>query len=559
MFTMKKRKRDIDDYKDIIIEGKYWKSWKYFLRFYKKSPWRTFFVFLISLIAAGITIAIPFITQMINYTTSNGNINAFIGLAISIFAIYIIKLVLDFLNEFLGNYFNYEIEIEWREILIEKIYKMRFTEFENRPLGDFISRVINDLKDMLNFAFQFLNNVIYVSTILIGAFIYVFLVNWVIGLIPLAVIIIGVIFYLCYLKRSVLLRHKTKGLNSRIVWKTDENIQLISEIKNYSLNEIMLDNFRKIQDRYLHANKKSNFQLAIYKVVGIATNVLTSGLILVIGSYGHLKGMISDPDMLGLTSASSILVLPLINLAQIFTDIIKISPALSRLYFWVNIPEEDRSSKYKPELFGSIEFRNVSFSYKLENGVSIPVLKNFNLKINENEIVNLYGHSGSGKTTIFNLLMKLYDVDEGEILIDDVNINDINTKYLRSQISFMHTWPKLFSDVFTNKELAHNKKFKSILKQLDIVELFEHKRRIDENLNSQGILLSEGEKQMLSFARSIYYDSKILIIDNIEGCLDQNQILKIKLMLGKLRTNKTIIVGTSNHRNTFGADKQLNL
>ena len=554
-----KAAHEIDNYSDIAIEKNYIKSWKYFFHFYKKTPFRTFLICFIALIAASISVAIPFLTQAINRATTNDNLNAFIALAISIASIYVIKLILDFLNEYLGNHFNYKLEIEWRKLLIQKFYNLPMENFDNRTMGDFITRIISDLKDILNFAFQFLTNIIYVFIVLIGGFIYIFIINWLVGLIPLFVILIGILIYSLLVKKFVIVRHLAKGINARITWKTDENVQLISEIKSYTLNEAMLENYSKLQNRYLLINKKSNFQLAIFKVVGIATNLFTSALILIIASYSHLKGHINSSELLGLTSASSILVLPLTNLASLFTDIVKVSPAISRLYFWLNQKEEKRYEGLISQIKGDIEFKNVDFSYKV-NGQKIEVLKDFNLKINANDFVNLYGLSGSGKSTLLKLLLRFYDVDDGVILIDGIPISKYNLTFLRSQITYVATVPKLFSETFDGGEIyIDHKKYMSIIKSLDIEEIYEKKRKIDNHVYSQGISLSEGEKQMLSIARAIYFDTKIILLDNVDSLLDEKQILKVNSYLNKLRFNKTIIVTTSHLSNNFRAAKQINI
>lgn len=545
-----------NEYLNISIEKEYRKSWKYFLSLYKENIKRTIIIVLVSFFASSITISLPFITQTLTTARENKVLYIFTIMAITMILVNLIKIILDFITEYFGQYFNYELETKWREKIVEKTHRLPMSNFDNRCIGSFLSRVVYDLKDITDFAFQFLSNFIFIITVLIGGFVYIFLVTWVVGMFVLAIVFISLVIYLFFIKKIIVNRQYVKALNSRITWEIDEHVELMSEIKSFNNSNLTIQNFLNFQKDYLFATKKTYYQFALYKIIGIASNVLISSVILIIASYGLIQDKIKPEQLIGLTTAANLLVLPLITLAKVFVDIAKVTASLTRLYDWMMQEEEINLGTLKPIFNGKIEFKNVSFSYKLNNGTTHNVLKNFNLIINENDFVNFYSENNFGKTTILKLIMRFYEVDEGEILIDDIPIKDIELNYLRQSISYQSSYPRLFSSKIKAKELySDEKKLKDILTDLKLEKTFIKKRQIDQTINSQGIQLSDSEKQLLSLARALYFNNKIILLDSLDVYLSDEQIENVKTVLNKYRNKKTIIIMSSKSDNVFNATK----
>lgn len=208
-------------------------------------------------------------------------------------------------------------------------------------------------------------------------------------------------------------------------------------------------------------------------------------------------------------------------------------------------PSEKGISPYN--LGGELEFRNVNFSYPLKPNVNI--LNNFNLKINKGEVVAIVGSSGSGKSTIASLIQRLYDVDAGEVLIDDINIKDYNMEYLHSRIGYVAQEPSLFADTIENNiTYAVNSYTKEQLDEAAMLsncfEFISDKEQFPDGystmLGDKGTNISGGQKQRIAIARALIKDINILIFDEATSALDSNSESEVQAAIDKILKQRSI-------------------
>jgi ABC-type multidrug transport system fused ATPase/permease subunit len=213
----------------------------------------------------------------------------------------------------------------------------------------------------------------------------------------------------------------------------------------------------------------------------------------------------------------------------------------------------------KKPFVGEIEFKNVNFSYRIKDEKNI-VFENFNLHISKNKRTLLYGDYAKGKTTIFKLLLRYYEIDSGEILIDGINIKEYEIDYLRKNIAYQALVPKLFSSSLESKNLFDNtERYEKITSSLEISGLVGKIKKLDKNINSQGLQVSDSEKQMLSIARALYFDTFIILFDFPEFCLDENQLHAVKKTLNIFALNKTIVFNGENKDTYFTIDNYIKI
>ncbi|MGL5643432.1 MAG: ATP-binding cassette domain-containing protein, partial [Metamycoplasmataceae bacterium] len=185
---------------------------------------------------------------------------------------------------------------------------------------------------------------------------------------------------------------------------------------------------------------------------------------------------------------------------------------------------------------------------------------NLNLSISKNTRTLLYSDEVSGLTTIYKLIMRYYEVDSGEILLDGINIKEYNIDYLRKHITYQAFSPKLFSSSLELESLYPDKeRYNNIIQALGIEELMKKKDILDKNINSQGLQVSDSEKQMLSIARGLYFDTPVILFDFPESCLTKSQLEAIDRTLKIYAKNKTIIFSAHDSDVYFDIDNYIKI
>jgi len=224
-----------------------------------------------------------------------------------------------------------------------------------------------------------------------------------------------------------------------------------------------------------------------------------------------------------------------------------------------NDSENIKNSISTEKIEGKVEFRNVSFNY--EGGTGDAVLKNINFTVEPGEIVALLGATGSGKSTLVNLIPRFYDVTSGSILIDDIDIKSYNLPFLRKNVGIALQQTLLFSDTIKNNIKYGNDEAsdEDVIKAAKIAEahdfIMSKKSGYDYRLNQRGVNLSGGQKQRLAIARAILPNPKILILDDTTSAVDMKTEKKIRESLKKVMKNRTTFIVAQRISSAMDADK----
>jgi ATP-binding cassette subfamily B protein len=313
---------------------------------------------------------------------------------------------------------------------------------------------------------------------------------------------------------------------SELTTKAQENLSGIKVVKAYVREESETENFRKMSDDYM----QKNLQLAKVQSFSFPMMFLLTGfsviIVLYVGGNKIIGGEMTIGELTAFIIYLGLLTWPIISLGWIINLTQRAEASMKRLceVFDSRPAIEDSELPARDEnLNGEIEFRNVTFRYS-EN---MPlVLNNVNLKIKAGETIGLIGHTGSGKSTLVNLIPRLFEVKQGEILIDGKDIKSLSLDALRTSIGYVPQETFLFSDTIENNIAYSEQSFEKdkVIQASKISQIYKDvdnfPKRFDTILGERGINLSGGQKQRTSIARAILADPKILILDDAFSAVD---------------------------------------
>ena len=428
----------------------------------------------------------------------------------------------------------------------KKALNLPAVAYEKTSSGEIINRITSDA-DTLSFTFGRLLNMIssLVATLII--IVYIFINSWIVGL---EIIVIVFILFLILKKYNPLLKniHKERReKQDKFTSLTTESIRGIREIKTLGVKNNLINNMIElIKDIY----KKSEQEIDIEKSFNIKTNFIKSILecgvfaTCVILLYYNKINLTFFIAMTYYVYRYTWLIENINDLTQTYQ---KVSVSISR----VNDILENRL--YKDEEFGNkkidnikgiVEFKNVTFSYPDED----CILKEFNLKIEPNKKIAIVGASGQGKSTLFNLITRIFDPTSGEITLDGINIKDLTEDNLRKHISVIRQEPFVFNrTIKENFELIDNNITLSKIRECTKMAYLDDyimalPNKYDTILGEGGVNLSGGQKQRLSIARTLSKGSKVILFDEATSALDNSSQDYIKRTIDNLVKDHTIVI-----------------
>jgi len=433
---------------------------------------------------------------------------------------------------------------------------------ENKHSGKYVSNLNYDVSQITHMLSSSLLNIFKDSLTLIGLLTVMFIQNWRLSLIAIIMIPIASI--------------TAKKLGKRITKVTTEaqersgdlNKYLIDLFKNHKIIKIFQrENFESARSEKF-VNKLKEKQIKIFTVYIRATpimEILTGIMIAILIFYSGkliMTGQLSINNFFSFLAAMMLAYQPVKSLATINIGIGQGLSAGRRILPIIDTKVKISKNESGKKLLlnnGSIKFKNISFNY-LSNTEN-KVLKNINIEINGGKMTALVGHSGSGKSTMLNLIPRIYDPINGNILVDEEDIKNINLDSLRKEISIVDQNTTLFDDtVLNNIKYAKPTASKDeVVKASELAMCSDFISKLengfDTMIGENGVKLSGGEKQRLSIARAFLKDSKIILLDEATSSLDSDTEEKIQKALAKLTSNKTTIVIAHRLSTILNSDK----
>ena len=449
---------------------------------------------------------------------------------------------------FIGNYFmskvGFGIVHDLRSELFEKLHDLPKSYFDANQSGQLINRITFTTTQVSGAASNAVKTLIREGFLLIGLFIYLLILNFkltllLIGTAPLIALIVYVAG-----KRLKKLAKKIQTAMGDVTHIASEAVDGHVEIKSFNAQEYE-------NARFLEANSSNkNQNLKLEATGNMATpiiQVLVSISLSIVAYFalGAQLGISLDAEtFVAFFTAAGLMAKPIRQLSNINIIVQKGLAAANEIFEQLDQEIEEDEGINEDKIEGKIEFNNINFSY--DTGKQI--LSNISFSIEENETVAIVGKSGSGKSTIANLIPRFYNHSSGEILIDGKSISEFSLKHLRSSISIVNQSPSLFNDTIS-KNIAYGddsvdvEKLKESAKLSGCDEFISNlPEGYESEIGDDGVLLSGGQRQRLAIARAFYKDSPIIILDEATSALDTESELIVQEALEKLITDRTTIV-----------------
>jgi len=519
---------------------------KYFVR-YKSSYLRGILFILISNVA---TVLVPIlIKDSINLIGNNLGTHLILNYALYTVGITLIAGVFQFFIRETIIVASRKIEYDLRQDFWEHIQKLPLRFFQNNSTGNIMSHATNDINAVRSFVgpavmYSIDNGTLFLMIIPIMISLSPLLTFYVLLPLPFLSYLVYIVMKKVHLKYT-----RIQEKFSELTEKAQENFSGIRVIKSYVREDYELKEFTKESEEYLKRKMDLVRLQALFHPIFFIIAGFSSIIVIFVGGKMVINGKISLGIIVAFIAYLSMLIWPMISFGFVANLVQQADASMKRLLKFFNEPHEiidGEQTDYSIEnIAGEIEFKNVSFRY---NDFLPPVLNNINLKINKGETVAFIGKTGSGKTTLVNLIPRFYDVTEGSVTIDGVDVREIPLKVLRKNIGFVPQETFLFSDTLARNIIYGNGKedeevikYAAQISQL-VKDVESFPKGYDTILGERGITLSGGQKQRTSLARALAIDPKILILDDSFSAVDTHTEEEILKRLKEFMKNRTSII-----------------
>jgi ATP-binding cassette, subfamily B, multidrug efflux pump len=455
----------------------------------------------------------------------------------------LLQYVMTYLTQWVGQKTIFDLRME----LFEHLQKLAMKFFDKNPVGRLVTRLTNDV-EVLNEMFSSGIVMVFADVFTIaGILIFMFSLSWQLTLIALSVIIPLAYATIIFRKKVRVAYRDVRILVARMNSFLQEHISGILVVKIFNKEKKMLKDFEDINLEHTKANIRSVFYYSVFFPVVELIGAVSAGLIIWYGGGQVIQQAITIGILISFLQYAEMFFRPIRDLSEKY-NIMQTAMASSERIFHlidekVSISDPEHPVELK-NVKGQIEFKNVSFAYVKED----YVLKNISLNIKQGERVAFVGATGAGKTTIMNLLCRFYDVQKGEILVDGINVKDITKENLRRNIGLVIQDIFLFSGSVEENISLGNKdiSFDRIRDSARIIGIDKFIERLPQkykqNVKERGVTLSQGQRQLITFARALAYDPKILILDEATSSVDTHSEILIQQAIEKLMQGRTSII-----------------
>lgn len=547
-------------------------EYKLFFSYFKPHKWLFFADLFCAVFVAAVDVIFPVISRFTlnkvlpQYLNSADNsvqrtvIFTFFSIIALCFLMCVLRTVAQWFITFFGHVFGVAVEKDMRRDIFEHIEKQSFSFFDKNRTGQLMSRTTTDLFEISELAHHGPEDLLISLLTLFGAFFVMFSIRW-----QLAVIVfvtLPLLIFAVYSSRkslmgsSSLVKGKTAEINSAV----ESSISGARTTKIFTNEDYEFSKFEKSNQNFFDAKRLYYKAMAgMHSKMEFVTHIL-SVIILAVGGFYIMKGKMTLGDLVAANMFVAAFLQPIRRLANFVEQFSTGMAGFMRFSEMMQIHEEMPEKPDAVELSAKIEsvdFENVSFDYS-EN---FPVLKNISLEVKKGQTVAFVGPSGGGKTTLCNLLARFYEVKDGSIKINGIDIRDYKLKSLRSQIGFVQQDVFMFAGTI-RENIAYGRPDAT---EAEIIEAAKEAEIYDDIMNMQngfdsvigerGIKLSGGQKQRISIARVFLKNPPVLVLDEATSALDSITEQKIQSAFDRLCSGRTAFVIAHRLSTIKNADK----
>lgn len=519
---------------------------KRFIAYYK--PHKLIFTLdmVASLFTALIGMGYPIITRlMLNDFIPYKKWNLVIIGGVSLFVIYLIRMGLRYFIQYYGHVMGVRMQAQMRSDMFEKLEKLPYSFYDNNETGKIMSRMTNDLFDVSELAHHGPENVFIAGISIVTAFTYLAFINWILALICFAMvpILFGITLYFRKRMRAAFIASRVAI--AKVNASLESSISGVRVTKAYNNSEIEKEKFEDTNQEFVSARRSAFSAMAMFFASSQFVTDVFNVLVLIAGGLFLYANQINMGDYSAFIVSINLFIAPVNQLINFMEQFQNGASGFKRFIEIMDEKEEiDEGTIEMEDVKGNISFQNVVFSYDKSKGI----LKDVSFDIKEGKTIALVGPTGGGKSTICHLIPRFYNIDEGHIYLDGVDVKDIKLLSLRDKIGIVQQDVFLFGgsirdNILYGRKDASEEEVIEACKNANIYDFVKSlEKGLDTEVGERGVRLSGGQKQRIAIARLFLKNPKILILDEATSALDNTTEMLIQNALDKLAKGRTTIV-----------------
>ena len=461
--------------------------------------------------------------------------------------LYVISAIFSYIQGFIMSGISQKVSYNLRKAISEKINRMPLKYFDSKTHGEVLSRVTNDIDTLSQNLNQSLSQVISSTTTIIGVLIMMLSISVQMTLVSLIMLPVSMILIMLVVKKSQKYFKQQQEYLGHVNGQVEEVYGGHNIVKAFNKENDVIEEFNKLNEELYNSAWKSQFLSGMMMPIMSFIGNLGYVLISIMGGYLAIKKTIEVGDILSFTQYVRNFTQPLSQTAQIANVMQSMAAAAERTFEFLNEDEEVQFAENPvnpDEIKGEVSFENVHFGYTEDK----IIINDFSVDIKQGQKVAIVGPTGAGKTTIVKLLMRFYDINSGTIKIDGRDINDFNRGDLRSIFGMVlqDTW--LFNGSIIDN-LRYSKLDASdeeVIKAAKLAHVDNFVKTLPDGynmeLNEEANNISQGQKQLLTIARAILADPKILILDEATSTVDTRTEVLIQKAMESLMEGRTSFI-----------------
>lgn len=462
--------------------------------------------------------------------------------------LYIVSALLSFIESIIMTSVSNNFARKLRGRISVKINKLPLKYFDKNQTGDILSRVTNDVDTIAQSMNQSLSSLVSAITLLLGTILMMFITNWIMALTAISASLIGFAIIFVVLSKSqkyFAARQKELGkLNSHI----EEVYSGLLVVKAYNGKKEADFKFDEYNEKVYDANRKSQFLSGLMQPIMSFIGNFGYVAVCIVGALLVLHDSITFGVIIAFITYVRLFTSPLMQIAQAFTSLQSTAAASERVFEFLDEEEmslETNKTKMldKAKVKGNITFDHVSFGYDK----SRTIIKDFTASVKDGQKIAIVGPTGAGKTTMVNLLMKFYEINKGDILIDNVSINDITRENVHSLFTMVlqDTW--LFNgtvkeNIVYNRENISDEMVKEVCDTVGLTHFIKTLPNGFDSIIGENDSVSAGQRQLLTIARGMIEDSPFLILDEATSNVDTRTEELVQKAMDKLTEGRTSFI-----------------
>lgn len=511
---------------------------------------------------SAIDLLYPFaMREILNKYIPDNNVRMILYIGFALFFIYIIRARMSFYVTYNGHIMGTYIQRDMRKDLFKKYEELDYEFYDDFQIGVLMSYITNHLRDISEMAHHVPEDLFISGIMFIGSFIFLSTINFLLTVIIFSFVIVIVIFSWWRRKKMLEAQRGVRKVHGELNSKIENSLSGIRLTKAYNNEELEIDRFQDVNNNYADSTRNAYLQMGIFSVGNEFLILVLNLILLVVGGIFVYYQKIDYIDLFTYYIYISFLIRPINRLVAMMQQIQQGMAGFERFYQIMQIEPKIKSKEGAVKLKdpkGHIKFNQVSFSY---NGDNSPVLNNFNLEILPGEKIGLIGETGVGKSTISKLIPRFYDISEGSIAIDGIDIKDYDIYSLRRSIGHVQQEVFIFYGTIKDNILYGNPEAsdQEIIEAAKRSKIHEFIESLPEGYmtytGEKGVKLSGGQKQRIAIARLFLKKPKIVVLDEATSALDNVTERMIQSAFDELIKEKTAIVIAHRLSTIMNADR----